>query len=52
VIEQTKQMNPAFFKKLDHICEIFDRAFFVIREGKIDRFDQETIQGLISHESE
>jgi hypothetical protein len=52
IIDQTKNRSHHFFKSLTHITEILERTFYLLREGKLDEFDDATLQSLVSPEPE
>ena len=52
VLQHTKERAPKFFKSLDYIKEIISKAFMLLKEKKLDYFDQNSIKTIISGDQE
>ena len=47
ILDETKAMNKLFFGSLDHQSKTLETAFNLIKERKINCFDQLTIELIV-----
>ena len=47
ILDQTKQMNPIFFKSLDYSATVLERAFHLLKQKKIDSFSPSMIYDIV-----
>jgi hypothetical protein len=47
ILDQTKQMNPIFFKSLDYSATVLERAFHLLKQKKIDSFSPSMINDIV-----
>ena len=52
ISDLAQSRNKRFFGTLNHISEIISNAFKLIEEGRIDQFDGEIVESLISGSQE